>query len=582
MSLTSAIQIGRSALNASQLGIQVAGNNLANAATPGYSRQVGDLVPIAGDNSIPGVSIGRGVAVRSIRRQIDEALQSRLMGSASDRAAADTQHNILAQVEATLGELGDNDLSSELSSFFRGWSERANQTRSSAAVVQQGDKLAQFIRRLRGELQDQRSQIDDQLGASVGRANELLSQIADLNQSISTAEGSGASANPLRDARGTALSQLSEIVDVSVIDRGLGGVDVLVGSIPILQGSRVHELELRRRSENGETTVSIGTKPWGNQEGQELTPSSGQMAALLGSRTSAVDGTIDTLDSLASQIIFEVNKLHSTATNATGLTTTTGSLSIATTDRFLSLNDGANRSFADLPFAATNGGFLVRVRNSATGAMEETRINVDLDGINASGVAGTADDTSAEDIRAALDGLSGITASFTADGKLKVDADSGFEFSFGDDSSGALAVMGLNAYFTGKDGADIAVRADLLGQPQRLSVGRVVNGQFVENGTALSMTALQDQGLTALGGQTMTGLWRDGVQAVGGAVSSARTNADAKGLVNESLESQRSALSGVNVDEESISLMDFQRQYQAAARVISTVDQMTQTLLAIT
>ena len=303
MSLTSAMQIGRSALNASQLAIQVAGNNLANAATPGYSRQTGDFVPVAGDRSTPGGAIGQGVAVRSIRRQIDEALQARLMGSNSDRAAAQTQHNILSQVEAALGELGDHDLSGELSAFFRSWSERANQTRSSAAVVQQGDKLAQFIRRLRGDLQNQQTQIDDQLGAAVGRANELLSQIADLNQSISAAEGGGRPANPLRDARDTALTQLAEMMDITVIDRGLGGVDVLVGSAPILQGSRLRELELRRRTDGRETSLSVSVRATASQEGIDLSPSGGQIAALLGGRQTAIRGTIATLDTLSSRLI---------------------------------------------------------------------------------------------------------------------------------------------------------------------------------------------------------------------------------------------------------------------------------------
>lgn len=579
MSLTSAMQIGRSALNASQLAIQVAGNNLANAATPGYSRQTGDFVPVAGDRSTPGGTIGQGVAVRSIRRQIDEALQARLMGSNSDRAAAQTQHNILSQVEAALGELGDHDLSGELSAFFRSWSERANQTRSSAAVVQQGDKLAQFIRRLRGDLQNQQTQIDDQLGAAVGRANELLSQIADLNQSISAAEGGGRPANPLRDARDTALTQLAEMMDITVIDRGLGGVDVLVGSAPILQGSRLRELELRRRTDGRETSLSVSVRATASQEGIDLSPSGGQIAALLGGRQTAIRGTIATLDTLASRLIFEVNSLHSTASNAAGLTGTTGTLSIAAADRTRSLADSANASLSPLPFAASHGGFLVRVRHSATGAMEETRIAIDLDGISAA--AGGADDTTAESLRAALNAVPGLSATFTPEGKLRIDARSGFDFSFGEDSSGVLAVLGLNSYFTGTGASDIAVRSDLLAQPQHLSVGRYEGGRFVENGAALVLAGLQDQSLAALGGRTISGLWRDGVQAVGGAVSAARTNAEAKLMVHESLEAQRSAVSGVNVDEESISLLDFQRQYQAAARVISTADQMFQTLLTI-
>jgi flagellar hook-associated protein 1 FlgK len=68
---------------------------------------------------------------------------------------------------------------------------------------------------------------------------------------------------------------------------------------------------------------------------------------------------------------------------------------------------------------------------------------------------------------------------------------------------------------------------------------------------------------------------------VGGGAAAAKTNASARAMVHDSLQSQRDAISGVNIDEESISLLDYQRQYQAAARVISTVDQMTQSLLSL-
>ena len=86
MSLTAALEIARSALTASQIGIQIAGNNMANAATPGYSRQVGRFVSTRGDHSVQGISIGGGVGVRAVQRQVDMALQGRLWGSASDIA----------------------------------------------------------------------------------------------------------------------------------------------------------------------------------------------------------------------------------------------------------------------------------------------------------------------------------------------------------------------------------------------------------------------------------------------------------------------------------------------------------------
>ena len=577
MSLTNAIQIGRSALAASQIGIQIAGNNMANAATPGFSRQVARFLPIRGDRSIPGIQIGNGVMVRSVQRQVDMALQGRLWNGGADLSSAATKSNIFSQIEAALGELGDNDLSSELTSFFNGWSERANQTQSSAAVVQQGDRLAGFVRDLRTRLLDQRRQIDDQIGATVEQANVLLNQISGLNTAISNAEASGAMANTLRDQRDTAVTELSALMDVTVVDHGQQGIDILVGSTPVLMGTTVRPLELKRTVVDGQVQVSVATQP----DHQSLTISSGALGALVQSRGTAVDGTLDKLDRLASQLIFEVNKLHSTGVNASGLTSTTGTLAFGALDRARPLNDPANQVTSALPYAATHGSFTVRVRNEGTGTTETVRINIDLDGRTNAGTPGTADDTTPQQIADALNAIPGLTAGFTPDGKLQVTAASGVDFSFAEDTSGAVALLGLNAYFSGTNASDIAVRSDLKTDPSRLTTGRIVNGTFVENGTALEIAGLQSRSLPSLEGRTLQGLWRESVQDVGGQASSALTSARAAAVVYDSLESQRAGISGVSIDEESINLMDFQRQYQAAARVINTANELTNVLMGL-
>lgn len=577
MSLGHALQIGRTALTASQLGLQVAGNNLANAATPGYSRQVALFAPVPGDDSIPGLSIGRGVMTRAVRRQIDEALQARLYNGLSEEAAAQQRFGVYSAVETTLGELSDYDLSSELSAFFNSWSERANLTKSDAAVVQQGEKLASALLRQRGQLGTMREQIDAQLGASVQQASEMLAQIADLNVRISNAEVGGASANSLRDQRDQVLTELAGLVDVSVIDRGRQGIDVAIGGVPVVIGGAARAIEVKRETVNGQTQVWVATK----DDASRVPVESGQIGSLVSGRAEAVEDAITQLDQLASQLIFEVNKLHSTGANARGMTSVSGTLKMPPADRTRSINDPLNQTLSGLPFRAVNGGFEVVVKQTATGQTETVRIDVDLDGITNAMTPGTADDTSAEDIRAALDAVPGLSAVFTSDGRLEVTADAGFEFSFANDSSGALAVLGVNAFFSGQDATDVAVRHDLLSDPTKLASGAMVGGQLVENATALKMASLKDAAVEGLSGRSLSGFWRDVVQGVGVRTATAKTAADAAGVVRESLETQRAAISGVNIDEEGINLLTFQRQYQAAARVISVADQMTDSLLAL-
>lgn len=575
MSLTSSLQIGRSALTASQLAIQVTGNNLANAATPGFTRQVTSFSPIRGTD--PNTSAGRGVEVRGIRRQFDSALQSRVWAGLSHEAAAQQQHQILTSLESSLGELGTADLSSELGRFFNAWSERANLVQSSAVVVQQGENLAGFVRRVRDDLVQQRNLIDRQAGGNVARADELLAGVAELNSAIADAEAGGATANALRDQRDALISEVSGIMGVTAVEQPSGAVNVLVGSTPVVLGSVSRGLELRRETVDGELEISVRVR----DDGEELGVSSGALGALLGSRGGVVNGTLEQLDGIASQLIFQINRLHSTGTNAAGLTTTTGTLAVAGADRSLALNDPNNATLAGLPFSAVNGGFTVNVRQTSTGAMQSVRIDIDLDGLTSAGAPGVGDDTSLEDIRSSLDAIPGVTATVTPEGKLKLDAGEGFDFSFSDDSSGALAVLGMNAYFSGTDASDIGVRAELADGPSLLMTGRLVNGQFVENGTALRMVEVQDQSLAELGGLSVRGSWLGVAQNVGSETDAAKTRAGAATLVRQSLDSQRAAISGVSVDEEAINLMTFQRQYQGAARFLSVVDELTQTLISL-
>jgi flagellar hook-associated protein 1 FlgK len=302
---------------------------------------------------------------------------------------------------------------------------------------------------------------------------------------------------------------------------------------------------------------------------------------MLNNRDAAIDDTIEKLDTLAANLIFEVNRLHSTGVNQQGWTALTGTLAVSPTDRTLALNDPNNQSLASLPFAPTNGGFFVNVTNSTTGATETVRIEVDLDGIDSSGQRSFADDTSLTDIQAALDAIPGVTARILPDGRLDIAAAPGSEISFSEDTSGVLATLGVNSFFTGTSAGNIAVRDDLVADPTQLALGRFENGTFVENGTAIGIAELQTTALGQLGGSSLGGFWTSAVSRVGVLASSAANDAEATRVVRESLEAQDSAVSGVSVDEESVNLINYQRAYEGAARFISIVDELTQTLISL-
>ncbi|MEO1718181.1 MAG: flagellar basal body rod C-terminal domain-containing protein, partial [Planctomycetota bacterium] len=428
------------------------------------------------------------------------------------------------------------------------------------------------------DLVDQRTQLDDRLGALVEQADARATEIAALNGEIVRTEGGGITTNnPLRDRRDELVRELSQLVDISTVEQASGALDVLVGSSPVVLGARSQGIELREipAGDTVERRISV------TATGQVLDVTAGEIGGVLSSRDGELDSMIGTLDQLAGALINEINGLHATGATAAGLTSASSALVISPTDQPLALSDPLNRTLAELDFPPTNGGFLVRVVDEASGAVSTTRVDVDLDGIDNTGAAGFGDDTSIQDIAAALDAVNGLAASVGSDGRLAVNASQGTSFTFGDDTSGVLAALGVNSYFTGTDAGDIAVRDELRGSPSLLMTGRYAEGSFVENGTALEIAGIQNNAVESLGGESAAGFWRTAVQTFSVRAGSAQTVAEATAIVRDGLESERLAVSGVDTDEETLSLIQFQRQYQGAARIISTTNQLLDELFAI-
>src|SRR5256885_3822376 len=148
MSLVSALNIGKSALAVHQAAIQVTSNNVANAGNTDYTRQTPDIVPGSDQLYKPGVFLGSGLNLQAVQRQIDDSLQARIRSSISDSESATSRQQWLSRVETIFHELGDDDLSSQMSTFFNSWSDLANKPQDVGLrqiVIQNGDSLADLI-----------------------------------------------------------------------------------------------------------------------------------------------------------------------------------------------------------------------------------------------------------------------------------------------------------------------------------------------------------------------------------------------------------------------------------------------------
>lgn len=594
MSLTSSLLIGRSALNASQAAIQVTGNNMANAATPGYHRQRAELGPVRGQRVGLGFA-GAGVEITRITRAIDPALTARFRGAIAHENAAAVERTVLNSIESLMNELTGDDLSSQMSRFFNAWSELANNPGSSvtrAAVVEEGANLAGFVNGLRSDLLAQRRQVEQQISFNVDRANTLLNQIAGLNMAVVNAEQGNATEGNLRDQRDMLLNELAGMLDVTVIERESGAVDVLVDSFPVILGTTARGMELDVRSvpANPQTGQPGGVEyrimSVRNQEEIRLT--SGTLGGLLQQREGTIQRTINELDALAATLAFEVNRLHTSGRPANGITDITAAQRLNASEWSMALNDPANSTMALLPFGPSNGSFQVTVTDENGNSYQQT-IFIDLDGVDNGGATGFGDDTSLDDIRAAINAVPNLNAEITATGALRIYTDSGYEVSFSDDTSGVLALLGINTFFTGSNAGDLAVAGRIRSDSESLSVGTGPG----QNDTALAIASLRNTPISSLprtangelgasGGQvTLQDLWgrtveRNAVQAM-----SAETRFNSLSTVRQSLEAQDRAISGVSMDEETINLIQYQQQYQGAARFISVVDELTKLLLSL-
>jgi flagellar hook-associated protein 1 FlgK len=563
MSINGALQIGQSAILASQAAIQVAGNNMANAATPGYHRQVARLSPSRPEYIGRAGFLGTGVQLARIVRTVDTALQTRTRAAISDQNSAEIDQRFLSAIESIRNELSDQDLSSRLSAFFNSFSELANNPTDEAVrtvVIQQGSGLANSIREMRAEHVKVREEIDRSLGSAIRTVDGLLDQVAEVNRQIVEAEQGGSGANSLRDRRDALISEVSAFIPVTTVEQPNGAVDVLVGSIPVILGGESRGINLRTEANSDGLAVSLRV----TADGTTLTPEGGQIGALFRQRADTVDPAIADLDTLAQQLAFQVNRIHSQGQGTSGWTSVVG------LNRVLDTTTNLAADATGIPFDIRNGSFELHVTNRQTGLRTTVLVAVDPETMSLDQLAAA--------IGAAMPAGTG-TASVTPERGLRIDAASGYELSFSNDSSGALAALGVNSFFGGSDASDIAVNEALATDPRLLASGR---GHVAgSNQVALDIAGLENLSIDALGGRSLRGFWQSATTDLAVKTQSANTRAESSRLVRDSLEAQVSATSGVSIDEESINMLSYQRQFQAAARYISTIDETLQTLLSI-
>jgi flagellar hook-associated protein 1 FlgK len=556
MSLFSSIQLANNALRAQQIGLQVVGQNIANANTPGYIREEVNFAPAA-TQQLGGLLLGMGVQVVSVKQKIDQFLEERLRGATSDRASSEVNEQTYQQLEALLNELSDNDLSTSLNNFFSSVSDILNKpdsvpTRNQAVL--QGQTLAQDINRLSSRTRQQRSALNDRVTKMADDVNRLVEQIRSLNQRIAEAEAGDSSASDavgLRDQRLSALSQLSQLVDIRVEEQASGAVNVYNGGNYLVFEGLSRKVAVAQSTDRG---LTISKLVFADSKAP-LQASGGELAGLLNSRDQVLGGFLDQLDDFSRTLAFEFNRIYSSGQGLNGYTSLTSNSSVSDVDAAL--------DNAGLAFTPVNGSFQIQVTNRQTNETRTRTISVNLTGLG--------DDTSLSSLAAQIDAIDGLTATITSDRKLKITSNSpNQEFSFANDTSGLLAALGLNVFFTGDSALSLGVDPNVVQDPAKFAASNTGIGANTEN--AIDLAAFLDRPLESKENSTLSDLYDRITGDVTQASAIAHATADGFRIFEQTLTGQKNATSGVSLDEEAVNMLGYQRAFQASAKYIATLN----------
>lgn len=571
MSLFGSLQTASNTLQAMQIGLQVVSNNIANANTEGFIREKVNYTP-APVLEKGNLTIGLGVLVDSITQVVDDFLGEQLRNATGERASAQIQNGAYKDLERLLGELGDRDLSSALTSFFGSIEDTLNPisgdrlSSRNLAILDGGQTLAAEVRRIDSAAKEIRDNLDTQVTLAVGQVNQLAEQITRLNVQITQVEGGGSGnsdAGALRAARNQAVGELAELVSITVSEQESGGLAISVGGeLLVFEGIRRDvALESGDGSDEAASTIVFA------DTGKDLDLSSGRVHGLTVARDEVVDGFRDDLAEFTGALIFEFNRVHSQGQGLSGFRTLTGA------DRVLDAS--APLDEAGLAFTPEHGSFQITVLTEG-GLPKTTTIDVELLGDGANSKATLAS------VAEQLDAVAGLDASIDATGRLTISAiGENATFAFSNDTSGFLAAVGLNTFFTGSGPSDIAVNDELDGIQNAGKLALSNQGVGGTTGNAIALAALVDEPLDSLGGASILERYDQVVNELSQRSTVAGSVADGLEVFEGTLAAEFQAISGVNIDEEAIELITLQRIYQATARVIATIQEMLETLVRL-
>lgn len=417
--------IGLRALLASQSALETVGHNISNANTPGYSRQSLHL-SAASPLILRGLSIGNGVQPDIILRTADGLLIRRIVTQTSSINQLDARLSGMSQVESIFGEPGDRGLGKLMQSFATSLSSLASDPQDlvlRTGTVQSSLAMTARFNELASSLTNARRDNAGAVTAQVEQANTLTQQISDMNREIATFEASGAPANDLRDQREQALTALGELIDIRYTERANGAVSVTTNGALLIGESKAYALDAELDS-SGRVLVTVEGNP------RPIAVKGGSIGGLIRMSEEFIPGMLEQLNTLARNLIVELNRAHSTGMPSAGpFHSLVGAYQVADQDGDANATDEL-LSDAGLPFDVQAGTLVVNVTDEATGRFTSTNLAID------------PEVTTIADLLGELNSIPHLRASLDSFGRMQISSDEGYAFDFSPRLNGQPDVFG--------------------------------------------------------------------------------------------------------------------------------------------
>ena len=431
MSLNAIMNTATSGLAAAQTQLRVVSDNVSNVNTPGYVRKIADQVTLTSQG------MGAGVEVARIRLATDRFLQAASLNAGAEAARQGVRYELYDRIQSLFGDPGgDSGFFSQVDGVFSAFAASAEDPTSSPRrqdALFRTQALFDEAGRIGKQIQAVREDADGRIQSAVEKANSLLEQIEGLNLEIARATVVNGDASGAETAQSALIGQLSELMDIRVTTRPVGGVSIRTGSGTLLAGEGAATLSYTRAGTvTGETAFNEiwVTEPGGQKRSLLDNVTSGEIKGLVELRDVEAPAAAARLAELVAHVADELNRAHNANSSVPAPTSLTGR--------------NVGQSF-ETAIAGFSGQTTVAVTNAA--GVIQARADIVFNGASMS-VNGAAA-TPADFLTVLNAQLGGAAAASFVGGKLSIAASGSNGVVIADDptSPSAKAGRGFSHYF---------------------------------------------------------------------------------------------------------------------------------------